>query len=155
MRLLLALGVLAACGNDPVHHLGDAACVQQVTDYTVALTTPAAYACHEPYKAKVVLSNDSCAPVTVADVKITGVVTSGPCTPPPVSTYPTTFTVAAHASNTVLDLTGGTFCCFQNACPTPFQCDEHYTIDIATPQGTITKTADVHLSLAGCDVICP
>ena len=155
MRCLLPIAFLAAaCGNDPVHHLADAPCIPLLSDYTVSVTTPTAYACHDPYKAKFVLQNDSCAAVRVSGIKITGTVTSGPCTPPGPGTAGG-FTVPPHDTQTISDFVGGAFCCFNNACPTPFQCDEHYVFEITTPEGVITKSADAHLSLDGCNQICP
>lgn len=146
--------VLAACGSDPIHHLGDAACVQQLTDYTVALTTPTAYSCHDPYKAKLALANESCGSLGVTDIKIVGVVTTGQCSPPGPGTFPGSV-IAAGKSSTILDFTGGPFCCIAPGCPASFQCDEHYTFTIDTPQGPITKAQDVHLSLDSCNEICP
>jgi hypothetical protein len=154
MSRLLAIAVIAACGTDPVHHLPDAQCLQAIADYVVATTMPGSFACHDPFKLKIDLTNNSCAGVRIEDVKLSGVVTSGACTPPGATMFPP-FTVAQSATSSIVDFTGGPFCCFKMNCPASFQCDEQYTITIDTPQGPITKTTTAHLSLDNCDVICP
>ncbi len=154
MSRVLAIAVIAACGNDTVHHLPDAPCLQQLTDYVVATTMPASFACHDPFKLKIDLTNNSCAGVRIEDVKLSGAVTSGACTPPGPTMFPA-FTVAQSATSSIVDFTGNPFCCRAPGCPASFQCDEQYTITIDTPQGPITKTTTAHLSLDGCDQICP
>ncbi len=129
-------------------------CLQQIADYVAAYTTPTAYACHDPFKLKIDLTNNSCAAVRVQDIKLTGVVTSGACSPPGPGNFPA-FTVAPSATSAILDFTGGPFCCIAPGCPASFQCDEQYTITIDTPQGPITKQTTAHLSLDNCNQICP
>lgn len=153
MRTVLAFSILTACGSDPVHHLPDAPCVPALADYSIMLSTPQSYACHDPFHASIVFTNASCAPVTVHDVKVTGTVTNGACTPPPPGMSGGA-TVAAH-NNTTLTFAGGMFCCTAPGCPTPFQCDEHYVWTVDTDLGPVTATADAHLSLDGCNQICP
>ena len=153
MSRALALAVLAACGNDPVHHLADAPCLQELTDYVTAYTMPGSFACHDPFKLRIDLTNNSCAGVRIEDVKLSGVVTSGACTPPAPTMFPA-FTVAPSATSAIVDFTGNPFCCIAPGCGPSLQCDEQYTITIDTPQGPITKQTTAHLSLDNCDVIC-
>jgi len=48
------------------------------------------------------------------------------------------------------------FCCTApGPCPSPLECDETYTLTVQTPAGDISKDETVHLSLGGCDVVCP
>lgn len=154
MRLVFVL-LVAACGDDPVHHLADAACVPQLSDYSAVITGPTTYACHEPFKTTVLFTNNSCEAFTATTVKLHTTVTSGNCTPPGDGNFNAVATVAAHDSGNILPgFVGGQFCCFPGACPTPMQCDELDTYTIATPAGDITATYMNHLSLDGCDQIC-
>jgi hypothetical protein len=122
---------------------------------TVAVAAPATYACHEPFKAMVDVTNQSCQPVTIQRVLLTGVVTSGSCAPPGPGTYnPAVTSVAKGQTARVLDLTGGQFCC-TNACPATFMCDERYTFTVETSAGMLTGSTMAHLDLGGCDQICP
>lgn len=153
-RVSLLVSLLAsACGSsNDSRHIEDA-CVAGVNEAT--LTGPASYVCHDPFKSMVTFTNNTCASLKVTGVKLSAVTSSGACVPPGDYTYPGN-NVAAGGTMTVLDLTGGMFCCTApGPCPTPFQCDETYTLTVQTPAGDITKTESVHLSLDGCDVVCP
>lgn len=154
MRLLAVL-LVAACGDDPVHHLADAPCVPQLSDYSIAVSGPTQYACHDPFKTEVILTNKSCEKFTATTVKLHTTVMNGNCTPPGDATYTPMAVVAAGDSGDLLNFTGNTFCCFQMACPATFECDELNTYTVATPAGDITGTYMSHQSLGGCDVICP
>ena len=145
--------MLVACGADNnVHHLPDAPCVP--ADPTIELTAPTTYACHDLFMTKVTITNNECEPLQVADVKLTGMVTNGPCTSANPGTHAGT-TIGTGLSG-VIDLNGGAFCCTApGPCPTPFQCDETFTITLDTQLGQIVKTEDAHLSLDGCTEICP
>ncbi len=153
IRSLLLVSLIASCSsNDDSRHIEDA-CVAGVNEST--LTGPASYACHDPFKSLVTFTNNTCAPLQVTGVKIHAITTSGACTPPGDYTYAGT-TVAAGDTMTVLDLTGNQFCCIApGPCPTPLECDETYTLTVQTPAGDISKTETVHLSLGGCDTVCP
>jgi hypothetical protein len=152
---LVALLLVAACGDDPVHALPDAPCVPQLSDYSIVVSGPTQYACHDPFKTEVVLTNNSCAKFTATTVKLHTDVLNGNCTPAGDFTYMQPAVVAAHSSGDLLNFTGNKFCCFQSACPTPMQCDELNTYTVATPAGDITGTYMEHQSLDGCDEICP
>ncbi len=146
---------MSGCGNDQTNHLADS-CIPGTI--TMNVTGPATYACHDPFKSTIDITNDSCDPITVSSIVITGVVTNGSCTPPgPGNAHPMTATVNPDQTTDVLDFTGGEFCCTApGPCPTPFQCDEAYTYTATTTSGaTITGSATTHLSLDGCDVLCP
>ncbi len=122
---------------------------------TVSVVTPVTYACHEPFRATLAVANGSCAQLTVQSIAIAGTVTTGNCTPPGPGTFkPTEATVEAGATTTILDFTGGNFCCTSPGCPASFQCDEHYTFTLTTSAGDLTATGDTHLSLDSCDEIC-
>jgi hypothetical protein len=152
MRLLLLTMLVACGGDDNVHHLPDAPCVP--ADPTIELMAPTTYACHDLFTTKVTVTNSTCAPLQVEDVKVTGVVTNGSCTPPGPGTFPGS-TIGTGLSG-VIDVNGGAFCCFApGPCPTPFQCDETFTITLDTPAGPLVKTENAHLSLDACDVVCP
>jgi hypothetical protein len=156
MRALLLVVLLVACSSDDdVRHVPDAPPDQCVDgEVTLATTTPAAYACHDPFTAKLTVTNGSCSPLEVQSVRVSAVVTSGACAPPGAGTFPGA-TIAAGEEGTVLDLTGDAFCCTSPGCPAQFQCDETFTFDVMTSKGPLTATQAVHLSLDGCDVICP
>ena len=122
---------------------------------TVAVTSPATYLCHEPYKAKLVLTNGSCASVTVQNIAISGMVTAGACSPPgPGNFNPVVSTVAAGQSVTILDTTTGPFCCTSPGCPASFQCDERFTLVVTSSAGMLTTTNMSHLSLDSCSEVC-
>jgi len=110
--------------------------------------------CHDNYTAKVTLTNNTCSAITVQNVLLSAVVTSGQCGPPGPGTYQGS-TVGAGQTTTVLDLTSGPFCCGGSGCAASMQCDETYTFKVVTAATTYTATKDVHLSLDNCDVICP
>jgi hypothetical protein len=94
--------------------------------------------------------------MSITQVHLTGMVTSGQCGPAAPGTYPAkTMLLRPHESGVVLDLTAGAFCCLAPGCPATFQCDESFTFDITTNAGVFSKTVSAHLSLDGCDVICP
>jgi len=153
-RALFLVSLLAsACGSSNDSRHIDDACVAGVN--TSMLTGPATYACHDPFKSLVTFTNNTCAPLKVTGVKIHAITTSGACMPPGDYTYAGT-TVPAGSEMTVLDLTGNMFCCTApGPCPSPLECDETYTLTVQTPAGDISKDETVHLSLGGCDVVCP
>ena len=153
MILGLGLASVAACsGDNGVHHFADAPC--NPTANMIEVVTPTAYACHEPFKAKVTVTNDSCTSLTVQDVKITAMVTAGQCSPAGPGTYPGT-TIPNGQSGVALDLTSGPFCCLSPGCPASFQCDEVFTYTIDTSEGVLSKSQLAHLSLDNCSEICP
>jgi hypothetical protein len=154
---VLFLSMLVGCGSDDSRSIAlDApSCVDQAV--TMAVTTLASYACEEHFRATLMVTNGSCAPVTVSNIMIAGVVTgsTGNCTPPAAATYPPMVaTVGSKQTATVLDLTGGQFCCFQMACPADFTCDESYTFTVNSSAGALTQMADARLNLESCTVIC-
>jgi len=155
MRIAAVLVLVAACGNDSrVHHLPDAPCTPGAAP--VMIVAPAAYACHDPFKSKVSITNNSCEPLEIQQITGTAMVTTGVCTPPGPATFvPLKTTVAVGQTTVVLDLTGNTFCCLAPACPTPLQCDEDFTFNVVTNAGTFSSVSTAHLSLDGCTVICP
>jgi hypothetical protein len=123
---------------------------------TVAVTSPTGYACHEPFKATVDVTNLSCEPVTIQRVRLTGTVTSGECAAPGPGSYEPTVTLVGRGQTArVLDLTGGRFCCAAQACPAVFMCDERYDFSVETSAGPLTASASTHLDLGGCDEVCP
>jgi hypothetical protein len=151
MRRLLLLS-LVACGSEPVHRLADG-CVAGAVTMTVA--GPATYTCHQPFTSTITLTNDTCEPLSVTGITVSGTVTDGSCTPPAAGSAAVNKTVAVGASTAVFNYVGGDFCCFDTDCPAPFQCDESYTWTADTSAGTITGSGSAHLSLDSCDVICP
>jgi hypothetical protein len=155
MRGLVVVVFVVACSDDGVRHVPDAPPDQCVDGQpTLAAVTPAAYACHDPFTAKLTVTNDTCAALEVQSVRLSAVVTSGQCAPPGAGMFPGS-TIAAGQTGTVLDLTGDAFCCTSPGCPASFQCDETFTFDVMTSKGPLSATQAVHLSLDGCDVICP
>lgn len=154
MRAVVVVSLIAgACNNeDSTRHILDA-CTNGSNAMT--LTGQVSYACHDPFKAQVGFTNNTCDPIVVTGVKLSAITTTGACTPPGDYTYPGK-TVAVGETLTVLDLTGNPFCCLApGPCPTPLECDETYTLTVQTPAGDLSKTESVHLSLGGCDVVCP
>ena len=156
---LVAAGAALGCGNnDSARHIKDAPCTQGGTA-TLTVTGPAAYACHDPFRATFQITNTGCETLSVSSVTVAATVTSstGNCSAPAMSTYNTTVTAVPPASTvTVLDLTGGMFCCLTMACPANFTCDESYTYTANTSAGTLTQTGmPVQLNLQSCNQICP
>jgi hypothetical protein len=150
---------LAACGSESARHILDS-CVASGSN-AMTLTGQASYVCHDPFKAQVTFTNNSCDPIVVTGVKLSAITTTGACVPPGDYTYPqgpnVGGTVAPGATMNVLNLTGGQFCCIApGPCPDPFECDETYTMTVESAAGDlISKTESVHLSLGGCDQVCP
>ncbi|MEP6859028.1 MAG: hypothetical protein ABJE66_00310 [Deltaproteobacteria bacterium] len=152
MRALFVVSLLGACGGDDTRHILDA-CTNGSNSMT--LSGPASFACHEPYKAQVTFTNESCTPLVVTGVKLSATTTTGACVPPGDYTYPGR-TVGIGETMTVLDLTARPFCCTApGPCPDPLECDESYTLTVQSAAGDISKSETVHLSLGGCDVVCP
>ena len=158
MRSWFALAVVlgSACGDDSrVHHFGDAPpCTASPSP--VEIVAPTAYACNEPFKSKVSITNTSCEPLTIQTVKLSAAVTSGQCGAAGPGMYPSRqMTLAPAETAVLLDLTAGPFCCTSPGCPATFQCDEAFTFMVVTNAGTFTKVVSSHLNLDGCGVICP
>lgn len=156
MRTCLVLVLLLSCGDDGgVHHFGDAPpCT--VSPSPVEIVAPTAYACNEPFKSTVSITNTSCAPLTVQTVKLTAAVTTGQCGPAGAGMYmPKQKMLAPSESAVVLDLTSGPFCCTAPGCPATLQCDESFTFEVVTNAGSFTKVVSSHLNLDGCNVVCP
>jgi hypothetical protein len=155
IRTVLFLSVLAACGDDGVHHLADAPpCTP--TASTVQIVAPTTYTCQQPFMSKVSVTNNSCAPMTVTAVKLTAAVTTGQCSPAGAGMYPPKQAkLAAGETAIVLDLTAGPFCCLSPGCPASFQCDEAFTFEAVTNAGSFTGVESSHLSLDSCQQICP
>jgi hypothetical protein len=152
MRALVVVSLLGACGDDSARHILDAC-----TNGSNAMTLggPASFVCHAPFKAQVTFTNNTCDPLVVTGVKLSAITTTGACTPPGDYTYPGK-TVAVGETMTVLDLTARNFCCLApGPCPDPLECDETYTLTVQSAAGDISKTESVHLSLGGCDEVCP
>lgn len=153
---LVIIVLAAACGDDDgVHHLADS---PQCTplDSVVSVTAPTAYACHANYSSKVELTNNTCDPMTVTSIKLTPKVTSGQCGPAGAGTYPPMKAMLnPHETAVVLDLMSGPFCCTSPGCPATLQCDESFTFEVTTNAGTFSQVSSAHLSLDGCDVVCP
>ncbi len=155
-----AAAAAVSCGNDGTHHLADATIVGDACDdgaaATISITTPQSYVCHAPFTAQIEMTGASCTATTITDIKITGVVTSGNCSPPGPGTYtPEVSSVPAQGSAQILNLTAGAFCCTSPGCPADFTCTEHYTYVVDTNEGPIDGSADVTLDLDSCDEICP
>ncbi|MEO6775580.1 MAG: hypothetical protein ABI467_21645 [Kofleriaceae bacterium] len=147
----LVASVLGACGDESARHILDA-CTNGSNSMTLA--GQSSYVCHDPFKAQVTFTNDTCAPLVVTGVKLSAVTTTGACVPPGDYTYPGR-TVGVGETTTVLDLTGGKFCCTApGPCPATLECDETYTMTVQSAAGDIAKTETVHLSLGGCDEVC-
>jgi len=146
--------VLGACNSDNgARHIADS-CVDGSDSMT--LTGQASYVCHDPFKAQVTFTNNTCAPLAVTGVKLSAITTNGACVPPGDYVYPGNKVVAVGQTMTVLDLTGNAFCCTApGPCPMPFECDETYTMTVQSAAGDISKTESVHLSLGGCTEVCP
>jgi len=152
MRAVIVVSLLGACGGDSARHILDA-CTNGSDSMT--LTGQASYVCHDPFKAQVTFTNETCAPLVVTGVKLSAVTTTGACVPPGDYTYAGK-TVGVGETMTVLDLTGNKFCCTApGPCPDPLECDETYTLTVQSAAGDISKTESVHLSLGGCTEVCP
>jgi hypothetical protein len=153
LRRCVLVTLLAACGGGNGHHLADACIVSGAV--TASVTGPTTYACHDKYMATVTVVNNSCDPVAIQGIKLSTTTSAG-CTPAADFTYqPMVGTVPAGETQVVLDLTGGEYCCFQMACPTPFQCDSVSTFTIMTGGNPIVVSDMQHESLDGCDTVCP
>ncbi len=153
MRLLFVL-LLVSCGGDPVHHLPDAPCVPGTV--TMAAAAPSTYACHDPFKVTLTMTNDSCEAVDITDFVFSETVVQTNCTPFSPDTINRTASVAVGATAQVLDFTGSAFCCTApGPCPTPFQCDATFTYTANTAMGPISGTSTAHVSLDGCTEVCP
>ena len=154
MTMLLAA---SSCGSnddeDNVPRPDASPCVPGTTE--IAVTGPSAYQCRESFEATVMFTNRSCATLTVQEVRITAAVTSGVCAPAGPGTYTPAVTSVAHSRTaTVLDLTGGFFCCLSPGCPLSLQCDERFDVAVVTSGGTFNGSTSAHLDLDGCDVVC-
>ena len=121
--VLMMLFAASSCGGDDemaTPTVDATPCVPGDTE--LAVTSPNAYACRESFEATVTLTNRSCASVTVQEVRIAAAVTSGACAPAGPGTYtPMTTRVNHGQTATVLDLTGGAFCCLAPGCPSTLQ----------------------------------
>jgi hypothetical protein len=123
---------------------------------TLAVTGPDTYACHDNDRATFLVTNGSCQAVSVQSVQFVGVITSGPCGPAPLSTYPPAVaTVPVGQTVTVLDLVSGPFCCGSPGCPPTLICTERFDATVATSAGSLTASTSATLDLGGCNVICP
>lgn len=151
VSLAIYVAVLTGCGDDGA--APPDACVSG--SVTAQVTSPSMYACMEPFRAAVRVTNDTCAPITVRSIMVAGVVTAGVCSPPgPGSYQPATATVAAGATVEVLDLSTGPFCCGAPGCPATLMCSETFTFTVDTTAGVVTDTASADLDLGGCSVVC-
>lgn len=153
----MTLGFVAfACGDESAPATDTSqvdACVPG--EATISVETPTAYACTEDYRAKVSLTNGTCATLRVVDVEISAIVTAGPCGPPAPASYTSLVrTVSPGRTAVLLDLTSDPFCCAAPGCPAELECDERYTFQVNTEDGPISATADVQLTLGGCSTIC-
>jgi len=155
IRVVLLVSLVACGGSDTSRHILDS-CSPGGSN-SMALTGQASYVCHDPFKAKVTYTNNTCDPVVITGIKLSATTTSPGCTPPGDYTYQpnVTGTVMPGTTATVLDLTGNSFCCFNMACPATFDCDEDYTMTVLTAGGDLSQMESVHLTLGGCDTICP
>jgi hypothetical protein len=153
-RSIVVVSLLCgACNSDDgARHIADS-CVAGGSD-SMTLAGPVSFACHEPYKATIGFTNNSCAPLAVTGVKLSAITTNGACVPPGDYVYPGKV-VPSGATMTVLDLTANKFCCTGGTCPDPLECDETYTLTVQSADGDISKTESVHLSLGGCVEACP
>ncbi|MBA3463155.1 MAG: hypothetical protein H0T46_24575 [Deltaproteobacteria bacterium] len=155
-RCLILLSVLAACGeDDSVHHLGDAP-VCTPSDPTIEIVAPTVYACRDPFKSKVSITNNTCENLLVQSIRLTAAVTAGACGPAGPGTYqPMTMGLQPGETGVLLDLTSGPFCCRAPGCPASLQCDESFTFEVTTSAGVFTSVSMAHLNLDGCNVVCP
>ncbi len=153
-RSTLGLAVLAACGGGGSHKLADA-CLASGT-VTATMTGPSDYACHDPYMMSLTVVNTGCDPVVVQGITLSATTSGTGCEAPGDFTYqPQVAVVEGGQTAVVLAFTGNQFCCRTMDCPTPFQCDDTFTATINTDGAPIVATNSAHLSLDGCDVICP
>lgn len=75
---------------------------------TLAVTTPSSYVCDVDFQAAFAVTNGSCDPVTVTNIQLVDVVSSGGCAAAATTSEPpTTGTVPAGATVTVLDFRVG------------------------------------------------
>jgi hypothetical protein len=145
--------LLAACGDD-----GGGAPVDACTPgaVTAEVTSPATYACMEPFHAAVSVTNGTCASITVRSIMIGAQVTAGVCgASGPGSYQPSTATVPAGATVEVLDLTTAPFCCGAPGCPATLECSETFTFTVDTTAGVVTDSVSSDLDLGGCSTVCP
>jgi hypothetical protein len=153
MRPLAMMGIVALAGC-PEHHVLVDACVEK--EVTMQVTSPATYGCHQPFQAKIQVTNGSCAQIQIQSVMVAGSVTSGTCGAPGPGTYtPLVTSIESGQTATVLDLNGSEFCCGAPGCPAQFQCDERYTFQVQTSAAGLMQSVDTHLDLGGCPSVCP
>ncbi|HEY6038428.1 MAG TPA: hypothetical protein VIV58_29295, partial [Kofleriaceae bacterium] len=76
MRALVVVSLVAsACNNDDsTRHILDA-CMNGSNAMT--LSGPTSFACHEPYKALVTFTNETCDPLVVTGIKLSAITTTG------------------------------------------------------------------------------
>ena len=154
LRSTLVLAVLVACGGGGSHKLADA-CIANGT-VTATMTGPSNYVCHDPYMVSISVANQSCDPIVIQGIELSATTAGTGCTAPGNFTYqPQLAMVEGGQTAVVLAFTGNQFCCLPSVCPTPFQCDDTFTAMINTDGAPIVVTNSAHLSLDGCDVICP
>jgi hypothetical protein len=157
--LLLAC---AGCGDDDTQTVvvdaGSPDACTSSGSVMLDVTGPDAYACHESFKAKFTVTNNTCQTLTITSVRIAASVLSstGDCTPPATSMNDAVVrTIGPGGTAVVQDITGGTFCCFDRACPADFTCDQKYDFSVVTSAGTFTDTVQpIHVNLQSCDVVC-
>jgi hypothetical protein len=125
---------------------------------SMAVTTPNSFACHAKYTATFRVTNGGCAPLTVSALHITQTRTDGGCAPGPFSSQylPTTASVSAGQTVTVLDLMGAPFCCAGSGCPADYSCQYRFDFTADTSAGMLTTSSAVgDLQLGGCTELCP
>ncbi len=156
---VIGLGLAGCnCGDEGRADAGSDAGLCVPGAVSLAVTSPAAFACHAKYTATFRLTNGACAPVTVSALHITQTRTDGGCAVGPFTTnyQPTTTSVAAGQTATVLDLMGAAFCCTGTGCPTNYACQYQFDFTADTSAGTLTASSQLgDLQLGGCNELCP
>lgn len=128
------------------------ACVDGAVTLTVE--GPSSYTCGALFQAQFTVMNGSCEDLTVTSIELADIVNSGMCVASAPSTYsPTTATVPAGATVTVLNLQTSAFCCTPGpTCSVTCSSTSDYTV--ATSAGTLTADAGYTIDLMDCSTIC-
>jgi hypothetical protein len=149
------------CGDEAGRDAGvtaDAGPLCQVDGgVSLAITTPTRFACQAQYTATFQLINTGCQSVTVSALHIRQARSSGVCAPGPFTSdyVPTTASVRAASTATVLDLKSAPFCCTAPGCPADYACAYDFVFTADTSAGVATASSSATLQLASCNVLCP
>ena len=121
---------------------------------SLAVTGPSSYTCGALFEAQFAVTNGSCDTLTVTSIDLVDIVNSGTCSASAPSSYsPTTASVPAGETVTVLNLQTSAFCCTPG--PTcSAVCSSTTDVSVATSAGSLTADAGYTIDLMNCGTIC-